>query len=116
MQLQVENPTHVRGQFPPEAIIHLPVGVLVFGGLLVFGLVILLERGNEFALVGYLIAVASQIWLLLLMVRECDPRAFFYALRIPFLTWYFAYQRWDIAKWPLLCHVTGLSLFVAGCI
>jgi hypothetical protein len=58
--------------------------------------------------------VTGQVWLLILIVRECNPDAFFYALMIPFFTWYFTYQRWDMAKRPFIIHVGGLLMHLVG--
>jgi hypothetical protein len=89
----------------------LVIGVLVFGGLLVVGCVVSFAEGG-LAGVGYLIGLLGQIWLLVLMVRECHPDAIVLALLIPFFTWYFAWQRWDIAKWALACNLGGIWLCV----
>jgi hypothetical protein len=61
-----------------------------------------------------LLAQVGQIWLLVLIVRECQPDAIICAVVIPFFTWYFAYQRWDIAKWAFFCNVGGSLLLLLG--
>ena len=51
---------------------------------------------------------------LVLVLRECDRSAIILALVIPLFTWYFAYQRWDVAKWPFLINVAGLLVDLFG--
>jgi hypothetical protein len=63
---------------------------------------------------GSVVVWASQIWLLALVMRECSPGAILLALLIPFFTWYFAYQRWDVAKWPFLINAGGVLLNILG--
>jgi len=114
--LHVEAASPGRGRYSTAQIILVVVGVIVFGGLFILGFLISLAGGNGFALVGYLVGQAGQIWLLFLIVRECKPDAIFYALVIPFFTWYFGYQRLDIAKVPLLLSVAGFLLCLASAI
>jgi hypothetical protein len=60
---------------------------------------------------GLLTAIASQVWLVLLIMRGSPPLALL-ALVIPFFTWYFALQNWDIAKRPILLQVGGLVVVI----
>jgi hypothetical protein len=69
-------------------------------------------RAGGIAGSAYLVAQVGQIWLLVLIIRECHSDAVFYALVIPFFTWYFALQRWDIAKWALVCNMGGILLML----
>jgi hypothetical protein len=89
------------------------VGAVVFGGLLVIGSLWAFQYGG-LAVCGYLLAVAGQLWLFTLMVRECSPNAVILALLIPFFLWYFALQRWDIAKWAFLLHLLGSVVYLLG--
>jgi hypothetical protein len=89
------------------------VGSLVFGGV-AFILILLSFRAGEAAGIAFLVAQIGQVWLLVLIVRECPPDAIFLALLIPFFTWYFAYQRWDIAKWPFLLNLAGSLVALFG--
>jgi hypothetical protein len=89
------------------------VGVVVFTALFIAGSLASFAAGG-LAGVGYLFAQVGQIWLLILIMRECQPDAVFLALVIPFFTWYFACQRWDVAKWAFFCNVAGLLLFLLG--
>jgi len=61
---------------------------------------------------GYLLALVGQVWLLILIARECPPQAIIYGLLIPCFTWYFAGRRWDVARRPLLCAVMGVLLLL----
>jgi hypothetical protein len=91
----------------------LAVGVVIFTAILIAGCLASFSAGG-LAVVGYWLAQVGQIWLLVLIVRECQPDAIILALVIPFFSWYFAYQRWDIAKGALFCNVGGLLLFWLG--
>jgi hypothetical protein len=48
-----------------------------------------------------------------LIVWKCHPEAVVWCLLMPFFTWYFAFQRWGIAKWAFLCNLGGLLIFLA---
>jgi hypothetical protein len=50
----------------------------------------------------------------MLVVRECDRGAIVLALVVPFFTRYFAYLRWDVAKWPFLISVAGVLVNLLG--
>jgi membrane-bound ClpP family serine protease len=89
------------------------IGAVVFGSLLVFGGLWAFQFGG-LAGGGFLLAVAGQVWLFTLMVRECRPDAVILALLIPFFLWYFAWQRWDITKWAFLVNVLGLVVNLWG--
>jgi hypothetical protein len=91
----------------------LAVAVVIFMGMFIAGAVVSLATGG-LASFGYFLAGVGQIWLLVLIVRECQPSAVGYALLIPFFTWYFAHQRWDIAKWALCCNLAGVLLLMLG--
>jgi len=84
-------------------------------GILMIGLMVSFAVGGLMG-AGWLLFQAGQIWLLFLIARVCRPDALFYALVIPFFTWYFAYQRLDIAKWPLFLSIGGLLLHVVSAI
>jgi hypothetical protein len=61
---------------------------------------------------GYVLGWVGQTWLLYLIFRECQPDALVLALFVPFFTWYFAYQRRDIAKIPWALSVVGLLVML----
>jgi hypothetical protein len=88
------------------------LGALVFAALVLLGALWAIDSGI-FGL-GYLAAVVGQLWLLVLIIRECRPDAIFLALVVPFFGWYFAYQRWDVAKWAFLLNVGGLLVYPVG--
>jgi hypothetical protein len=92
----------------------LTIGGIVFGSLILLRFYEVTSRAGEVAGCGFFIAEIGEIWLLVLIVRECHPDAIFYALMIPFFTWYFAYQRWDIAKRAFACSLSGTLLFWLG--
>ena len=55
--------------------------------------------------------IGCQIWLILLIMRG-SPMLALIALVVPFFTWYFAIQNWDIAKLPFLGHITALVVLL----
>jgi hypothetical protein len=63
---------------------------------------------------GYVLGWVGQTWLLYLVFRECQPDALVLALFVPFFTWYFAYQRRDIAKVPWTLSVVGLLIMLVA--
>jgi hypothetical protein len=89
------------------------VGLFVLGTVFLSGGLIALASARLWV-TGYAFAVAGQIWLVFLIVRECHPEAVVWSLLVPGFTWCFAYQRWDIAKWPLACNVGGLILLITA--
>jgi NfeD-like C-terminal, partner-binding len=94
------------------------VGLWVVGGVTV-GILVIAGSLWSFAIggvagFGYLLAMAGQLWLLGLMIRECPPEAIVLAFLIPFFTWYFAWQRWDVANWPFLLSVMGVVVNCLG--
>jgi hypothetical protein len=89
------------------------LGILVIGTLLFCGVPISFTLGG-FAGFGYLVALTGHFWLLGLIIRECHPNAILMALVIPFFTCYFAIQRWDVARWPLIIYLIGLGITIAG--
>jgi len=89
------------------------VGTVAVGILVVVGSLWSFAVGGV-AGFGYLLAMAGQLWLLGLMVRECQPDAIVLAFLIPFFTWYFAWQRWDVASLPFLLSVVGLVVNCFG--
>ena len=113
--LQDEAPSPPRPRYSAGQFVLLVVGMIAFGSVFIFGLSLSLAGGNLMG-IGWLAYQLAQIWLIILIARECHPDAIFYALMIPFFTWYFGYQRWDIAKVPLLFSVGGFlwSLVTAG--
>jgi hypothetical protein len=110
-QFRVEAETKAVRSLPQPGL--LVVGALVFVGLFLVGCVLSFAAGG-LAGAGFVIFQIGQVWLLVLIIRECPGQAIFLALVIPFFTWYFAYQRLDIAKWPLICNLSGLLLLVYG--
>ncbi len=60
------------------------------------------------------VAIGCQIWLILLLMRG-NPILGFVALIIPFFTWYFAIQNWDLAKWPFIIHVGSIIAWLTLC-
>ncbi|MCI0376787.1 MAG: hypothetical protein L0215_04205 [Gemmataceae bacterium] len=125
--VQVPSLGELRRQFTDDVDIKIPtessltvghlalivLGVLVFGTGFWAGYFWCFAHGR-FTGLGYLIAQAGLIWLFVLMVRECSPTAVLLAFVVPFFTWYFAYQRWDIAKWAFACNVGGIALTLFG--
>jgi hypothetical protein len=89
------------------------VGAVAVGTLVIVGSVWSFAVGGV-AGFGYLLAMAGQLWLLGLMMRECHPDAIVLAFVIPFFTWYFAWQRWDVAKWPFLFMMIGFLVNAVG--
>jgi hypothetical protein len=86
---------------------------VVLGSLaLIIGMVAV--NGGGLSLVGYGVFLFGYIWLLLQIARVCPPSALIMVLVVPFFNWYYAFQRWDIAKWPFLCNVGGLVLLLIG--
>jgi hypothetical protein len=85
------------------------IGSAVFGGFVVGGSVLAFAAGGP-AGFAYLLSMTGQVWLLALIIRESPPEAIFYALVVPFFTWYFAYERWEVAKWPFVLHAAGIVL------
>ena len=94
---------------PTAQIVLWILGVLVVGSLLFCGIPVSFAWGG-FAGFGYLVALTGHLWLLGLVIRECPPDAILMALVIPFFTCYFAIQRWDIARWPLIIYLIGLGI------
>jgi hypothetical protein len=94
--------------------------VVVFAlGACVFGIVALVlgmiaAGGGGLVLAGYAFSMFGYLWLLVQIIRVCSPDAIILVLLVPFFHWYYALQRWDIAKWPFLCNVSGLALMVIG--
>jgi hypothetical protein len=89
------------------------LGACVFGSVaLVFGL--LVADGGGLSVIGYGISMLGYLWLLFQIIRVCPPSALVWVLVVPYFHWYYAFQRWDIAKWPFLCNVGGLALMVIG--
>jgi hypothetical protein len=78
------------------------------------GLAVVAASAGGLAAFGYVIGLVGQIWLLIQIARFCAPDALGLALLVPFFTWYYGIQRWDIAKWPLLCSVGGTFLSLLG--
>jgi hypothetical protein len=100
---------------PPELLTILLVGTYVLGSVFL-GHTLLWVASGGLANFGYAVALGGQIWLLFLLVSECHPEAIIWSLLIPFYTWYFAFRRWDIAKWAFVCNVGGLVLLLAAMI
>jgi hypothetical protein len=106
-------PWRRNASLPPAQVALLAVSAVVFSILFLAGCAWSFASGGVPA-VGYLVAQVGQIWLLILMVRECRPDAVGYALLIPFFTWYFAARRWDIAKLPFLLSFGGVVVTMLG--
>ena len=87
------------------------LGSLVVGGLVLCGIPFSFMLAG-YAGFGYLVALTGHLWLLGLIIRECHPDAIIMAYFIPFFTWYFAIQRWDVAKWPFVINLVGLAILV----
>ncbi|MCI0641958.1 MAG: hypothetical protein L0Y72_31165 [Gemmataceae bacterium] len=101
-----------RGLTPAQVAL-LAFGLMVFGSGFVVSLLYFFYVG-PIAGIGCLVAQAGQIWLLVLVIRECSSEAIFFAFVIPFFTWYFALKRWDVAKGALACNVGGIALTFLG--
>ena len=62
---------------------------------------------------GFLLVVGSWIWLILLIMRGSPPLALL-ATVVPFMTWWFAVQNWDIAWRPMTLKCIGFTCWIAG--
>jgi hypothetical protein len=91
----------------------LVLGISIFVSLVILGTFFSLGIGG-LAGFGFFLAMVGRMWLLVLIVRNCPPNAIVMALYIPFFTWFFAWQRWDVATWPVLLYVLGCAVFVLG--
>jgi hypothetical protein len=100
-------------RYPPQMLAILLAGIYVLGSIFL-GDALLWVASGRFERIGYAVALGGQIWLMFLLVSECHPEAIVWSLLIPFYTWYFAYRRWDIAKWAFVCNVGGLLLILAA--
>ncbi len=109
---QAQGKTPVETRVEGEDVLWF-AGRLLFGSL-VFGVGIWSFAAGGLIGFGVLLAIAGHLWLLLLMVRECQAGAIILYRYIPFFIWYFAWQRWDVAKWPFLINVLGLGLTLVG--
>src|SRR5581483_2345095 len=73
------------------------VGLMVFGFSCLTGLLGTATGGGPLTASAYLFAQGGQIWLLILIDRECPTVALFYALVIPFFFFFFCFfftNRW----------------------
>jgi hypothetical protein len=104
--------TSARARSEGKAVLYV-VGAVVFGMLFLVGSLVAFRSGGV-AGFGYLLAVAGQLWLLVQIARECPPDFFVIALLVPFASWVFVWQRWDIAKWPFLVNVFGAGVYLVG--
>jgi hypothetical protein len=104
--------TELDGRRSPRQIVFIVVALTLFGGLLLAVGCWWLSPLGALVLTAYTLSVATNIWLLVLIARECAPDAFVLALVFPFYTWFFAIQRWDIARWPFLCHLAGFAIWL----
>jgi hypothetical protein len=77
----------------------LAAAVTVFAGVALLLSAAATAYGGLYGL-GDFLALVGQIWLLVQIARVCDRVALILALIVPFFTWYYAFQRWDIARWP----------------
>lgn len=96
-------------------VVVLCLGALVFG-FLAFGWALLAFQYGPAATIGAVVSEIGHFWLLALIIRHCRRDAVALALFVPFFTWWFAFQRWDIAKWPFVCTAGGLVLSLAAAI
>jgi hypothetical protein len=85
------------------------LGILVVSGLVFCGIPFSFALAG-FAGFGYLVFLTGHLWLLGLIIRECHPDAIIMAYFIPFFTWYFAIKRWDVAQWPFVIMLVGLTI------
>ena len=97
----------------PEMVVPFIMGIHLLATVFLGVAFVSLASASVWA-TGYTLALAGQIWLVYLIIRECHPEAIVWTLLIPCFTWYFAFQRWDIAKWAFLCNLGGVTLFVTG--
>ncbi len=109
----VDGPPRAPRGRSAGASVALGLAVAVFAGA-ALALGFLATKAGGLAGFGYALALAGQLWLLVQIARVCAPDALALALFVPFFTWYYGVQRWDIAKWPLLCNVGGTVLMTAG--
>jgi hypothetical protein len=100
--------------YPPAIIAFVLGGIYGVGSILLSDSLLWFASGGGSAKIGYAMSLFGQIWLVYLIVWECHPEAIVWSLLVPFFTWYFAYQRWDIAKWAFLANLGGTILFLAG--
>jgi hypothetical protein len=102
----------------PSESIRAVARVVLFGlGACVFATIAVLfgtwaADGGGLTVLGYGFAMIGYLWLLLQIGRVCAPSALVLVLLVPYFHWYYAFQRWDIAKWPFLCNVGGLALMI----
>jgi hypothetical protein len=114
---------HPQSEEPPDSsereqaiaqVVSFALAAVVFVTLtIVEGLTV--ANGGWLSVAGYGIAMCGQLLLLFQIVRVCSPSAIVLALLLaPFFSWYYAFRRWDLAKWPFLCNVGGLVIMLFG--
>jgi hypothetical protein len=109
-----EPPDPSEGVRATARVVLIALGATVFGAIaLIIGMMVV-AAGGGLLVIGYGLYVFGRIWLLLQIVLVCAPSAIVLVFVVPFFDWYYAFQRWDIARWPFLCHLVGLVLMLIG--
>jgi hypothetical protein len=77
-------------------------------------LVLTLNDGRALAALGMVLWLGGLFWLFTLIFMGNPVAAFLTLVPVigPFLIFRFLFDHWSIAKWPLLCHMTGVFLFL----
>jgi hypothetical protein len=80
-------------------------------------LVVLSFQAGPVAVVGAILLLGSQVWLFT-QIFAGNPAAALVVLLIPILgpalALQFIIDHWSIARWPLLCQVIGLPVWICG--
>jgi hypothetical protein len=80
-------------------------------------LVVLSVEAGPVAVVGAILLLGSQVWLFT-QIFAGNPVAALVVLLIPVLGFLllvkFIIDHWSIARWPLLCQVIGLAVWIYG--
>jgi Domain of unknown function (DUF1922) len=103
-------------QQPHTLLIYgLAVGWMCFAGLPL--LLVSIHAGGAAAAMGAVLWIAGNVWLFT-QIFSGNPVAALVVLVIPivgpFLAFQFIIDHFLIARWPLLCQVAGLFLWLAG--
>jgi hypothetical protein len=100
-----------RCEYDPEWLVLYSIALFSLGTVFL-GATLMKFAHAPLLMTGLTVFLVSQVWLVCLIVRECHPEALLWTLLIPFFPWYFAYQRWDIAKWGFAFSTGGLVMFL----
>jgi hypothetical protein len=109
-----EPPDHSERNQAIARVVLIGLGAMVLGTIAAVVGIAVVAVGGGLPTIGYGIFLFGYIWLLLQIAQVCPPSALVMVVVVPFFHWYYAFQRWDIAKWPFLCNVGGLVLLLIG--